>query len=200
MMIASGFLLAGGLLALRYPADRESETPATTAAVVVGRNVLPSSSPTLQEQASIASPSGAGSSFEPIEAFVRRTDRRDDMPTHAGSGDWYPTSMSEPNDSANGGMSHNDAETRTLDRRTYAAMPVDSTLEQTVPPMPEYRPFLVASPVTMPEANPAFFAEPPTPPNLTGLAKTSDIFGEAVPGHIISPSATTQPSVPVTGV
>ena len=186
VLIASGFLLAGGLLALRYPADHEPEEP-IVAQTVEGEHSAISTSTTPPEQASLTSQRGVGGTFEPIADFVRNAGSQETTPTRSLSGDWVQTSMPESgNTPASDSMSRHGVKTSTLDRASYAEMPVNSTSEQETPPKPEYRPFQVTSPMSMPDANPAFFAEPPLPPNLSGIGQASDVGA----GIVISPSTT----------
>ena len=199
-MIASGFLLGGGLLALRYPADHD-EASIAAETVVVERSAVTPASPL--EQASIVSRGGAGDSYEPIASYVNRRA----TPTSRASGDWLQTSMSKPGDSDIGGMPPDDAETLTLDSASYAEIPVNPVPEQEILPQPEYQPFQVTTPITMPKPNPVFFEDRPSPPSLTGLMPVSDAVSGTVSGNVISPSATIQsvpsitmqPGVPVSG-
>ena len=196
VMIASAFLLGGGLLALRYPAEREEEPDAAQPAVIQ-LSETPSSPTTLLEQTSTAFRRDESTRFAPIEIFVNDDEYRD----------WSHTSMPVPNPATTSiDRTPDPAETPLPDPVSYAGMSVDrrnadranweSAAEQETVQRPEYLPFQRTTAVTMPEPNPAFFAAMPSPPNLTGLPPSSggpestDVNSRPViPGALVAPSA-----------
>ncbi len=214
VMIASGFLLGGGLLALRFPADRNEEPPLVAQAVAADRDApsLPTAS---QDSVSTAPGSGAGSFFATVDDFVSGTENRNVSSGRTSSGGWASTSLSEhglvSNEPAQNVEASRVAELSDLARESYGGMtlgnasgvsaetranlqyaPIEAASEPP-PPKPEYKPFQSAN-VTMPETNPAFFAELPSPPNLTGLTPPSVELNATPP---VLPSTTTTAARPV---
>jgi hypothetical protein len=188
VVIASGFLLGGGLLALRFPADREEE-PVTAQTVVVNRIETSPASTVFPEQTWIASRNDKGSRFAPIERFVNDAEHSE----------WSPTSMTESNAVASDVTSFGVAGTPALDRNHYAGMAVDNTdatSQETAPLPEEYQPFQVTSTITRPEPNPAFFTAKPSPPNSTGLSPSAHAPESAIPSTVVSPSVLMRPGVP----
>ena len=207
MLIASGFLLGGVLLAQRYPADREDE-PAATQTVVARRNETPASPPTplptSQEPASMASRIDEGDRYEHIRDFVNGPESRE-LPR---------MSMAEPSPAIDADQTPRVEETPEPDRGHYADIPMNRTIAKSAPAEQEnvrrleYQPFQMTTPITMPEPNPVFLAETPSPLNLIGLPLLSSESerGErdsaipsavnpsaAVPSAIVAPSAVLQP-------
>ena len=199
-MIASGFLLGGGVLALCYPANRETLVAVQT--VGAEQNATPSPQALSPEQASTAfhNELGSGSSFESIEDYVLRKNNSETRPTSASSRDWYLTSMSKPDNVTNGDLAADDIQTYSLDRTRYGNMPVENANHEPQV-ISEYQPFRMTTPILMPEPHPAFSEEIPSPPNLASLEQ---VFG-TISGNVVSPSATmlsavtVQPGIPVTG-
>ena len=190
VLIASGFLLGGGLFAQRYPADREEEL-ASPQTVVVKRNETPTSPTTSQEPTSMASGIDEGTRFDSIEQFVNDNDY----------GEWSYTSMSESGATMSVAQAFEIEETFELDPGHYGGTAIgrtnmESTADQETAQIAEYIPFQ-PSPVTMPEPNPAFFAERPAPPNLTGLSPLPGEFESnvVIPRAVVAPSAVMQSGV-----
>jgi len=185
VLIASGFLLGGGLFAQRYPADREDESVAAQP-VVTQHNKTPASPTSSQQPATMAMAPGIddGSRFEPIKDFVFPPESRERL----------LMSMSESGEIMNADRTFEVVETPVLDPGQYAGITVESSQETVL--RPEYIPFQT-SPVTMPEPNPAFFADKPTPPDLPGLLLSSGKpkSDEIVPGTVVAPSAAIQSGV-----
>ena len=199
-MIASAFLLTGGLLALYFPADLVEESP-SSALVVVSENHLPeSSSTTPTTLASTGSSDGVGSRFEGIDDFVHR-----DLSISANrtqSPSWSHTSMPEPSvdtgnrtaatspelspepstDLSYAGISITGRSTApSAEDRGMQYTPLQAEIEK--PPKLPYQPFQ-ATPMSLPEPNPAFFAESPLPSNLSSLVQIP-----AESQQVISPSS-----------
>jgi hypothetical protein len=186
VVIASGFLLGGGLLALRYPADREEE-PVTIQTVVVNRNETPSSPTILPDQTLIAPRNDDVSRFAPIEKFVNEAEHSE----------WLPTSMTAVNATVSDDMSPGVVETPALDRNHYAGITVankDAESQETAQ-VPEYIPFQVTTPATRPEPNPEFVTAKSSPPDLIGLPRLTDESESIVPRAVVSPSALMQSGV-----
>ena len=196
VMIASGFLLGGGLLAQRYPADR-TEDAVVARTAVTQRSETSASPSTPQEPSSVASGIDDDSRFVPIHDYFNSTEDRRELTHHM--------SMSEPiqaMDTGTGGVNvaPGVAETSELDREYYAGMVVDSTnlespaVELETVQRPAYVPFQTTTHIAMPDPNPAFFAAKPSPPNLTGFpplsgeSETENVVSRA----IVSPSAIMQ--------
>jgi len=191
VLIASGFLLGGGLFAQRYPAERE-EDPDAALPAVIQLSETPSSPTTLLEQTSTAPGIEEGSRFETIRDFVNPPESRE----------WSRTSMPEPDTTRSAAGTFAVAETTERDREHYGGMTIprsilESAAEQEIAQRPEYVPFQTA-PVTMPEPNPAFFVERPSSPNLTGLslsAGESESSTAVIPGAVVAPSVVLQSGV-----
>ncbi|MCL2625001.1 MAG: hypothetical protein FWD31_15165 [Planctomycetaceae bacterium] len=180
MMIASGILLCGCLLALRYPSNREEEF-FVAQTVEADDNIKPSSLTSTPDQASVASRNDEERRFASIDDFIRDDRTADQRSDNFG---FSHTTMTEPDVS--------ETETFRQERMYYADMPVNPTVEiPNTEPSPPYQPFQMIESVTLPEQNPAFFAELPAPPNLTGLMAASGSFS----GNVISPSAMMQPDM-----
>lgn len=199
VMIAGALLLAGGLLALRFPVDRDEESTSLAQAVET-ESGLSESSPTMP--VTLTSP---GSRFETVDEFVRRdvgvsgtTAERTSPPSG-----WSYTTLSEPEPVATNFPENHEAatsnETATLSYGgiSFGGRSAESTAEREImqyeslqqavvesPPKPPYQPFQTTSSLTMPEPNPAFSTAQPSPSNLTELTQVV-----AEPGRIVSPSS-----------
>jgi len=188
VMIASGFLLGGGLLALRFPADREEEPVAAT--VVAQHSETPASPMTSQEPTSMAHGIDEESRFEPIWDFVNSTE----------NSEWQRMALSESDATMSTTGASEFEETPTLDRESYDGMSVDRSdaASQEIVQVPEYIPFRT-TPVIMPEPNSAFSAVRQSPPNLTGLplsVEPNAIVPSTIPSTVVAPSAVMQAGVP----
>jgi len=183
VLIASGFLLGGGLFAQRYPADREAD-PLAVQTVAAQLSETPTAPTTPQERTSVATSLDEGSHFEPIQEYFNREENRERL----------LMSMSESDATSDVARTSEVEETPELDPGQYAGMNVEASQETMQ--RPDFMPFQRSTPVTMPPPNPAFFAERPSPPNLTGLSLSPDESVEVVPSTVVSPSTVQQSEFP----
>jgi len=183
VLIASGFLLGGGLFAQRFPADRVEE-PVVAQTVTVIRSETPTSPTTSKEPTSMTPGVEEGTRYAPIEKFVNDIE----------SGEWSHTSMSESVAPTRTDRTSGIGETPELDPGHYAGMNVETSRETAQ--IPKYEPFQTTR-ITLPEPNPAFFAAKPSPPNLTGLSLSGvSESADIVPSIVVSPSAVMPSEVP----